>query len=307
MQEYQARIQAVLERTLSNADVPARLLDAMRYSTLSGGKRVRALLVYAAGIAVDAPLKRLDAVAAALECIHAYSLIHDDLPAMDDDDLRRGQATNHIKFDEATAILAGDALQTLAFELIASPDSELNDTQAREITLLLAQAGGAAGMVGGQMLDILATELATEKHLNQTELENVHRRKTGALINASVVCGALCSDYASQASRQALSDYADHLGLAFQVVDDVLDIESSTAELGKPNGADQALGKSTYPALIGLEASKQLATKLYQRAIDCVLAIGDNSELAKYGQFDKTPNNFTMLHDLAELIVNRTH
>lgn len=286
MLEYQTRIQAILESSLSNADVPERLRLAMRYSTLSGGKRFRALLVYAAGLAVGAPLNRLDSVAAALECIHAYSLIHDDLPAMDDDDLRRGLPTNHIEFDDATAILAGDALQTLAFELIASPLSELNDAQARRICLKLAQSSGQSGMVGGQMLDIDATD----KQLNRQALENVHRRKTGALINAAAVCGALCSDVVTEHQLNELNNYANSLGLAFQVVDDILDIESSTEELGKPSGSDIEMGKSTYPALIGLQESKKLATNLYQESIVSIASIGDNTQL---------------LEDLAELVVKR--
>lgn len=286
MLEYQTRIQAILESSLSNADVPERLRLAMRYSTLSGGKRFRALLVYAAGLAVGAPLNRLDSVAAALECIHAYSLIHDDLPAMDDDDLRRGLPTNHIEFDDATAILAGDALQTLAFELIASPLSELNDAQARRICLKLAHSSGQSGMVGGQMLDIDATD----KQLNRQALENVHRRKTGALINAAAVCGALCSDVVTEHQLNELNNYANSLGLAFQVVDDILDIESSTEELGKPSGSDIEMGKSTYPALIGLQESKKLATNLYQESIVSIASIGDNTQL---------------LEDLAELVVKR--
>ncbi len=286
MREYQARNQQVLSSALSKAQIPERLSEAMRYSTLAAGKRFRALLVYGAGLALDAPLARLDAVAAALECLHAYSLIHDDLPAMDDDDLRRGQPTNHIKFDEATAILAGDALQTLAFELIADQTSDLNDAQARKICLKLAQSSGATGMVGGQILDILATD----KALARTALEEVHRRKTGALINAAVICGALCSDYATQEQLDALGDYADKLGLAFQVMDDVLDIESTTEELGKPTGSDQALGKSTYPALLGLAQSKELATNLYQESIVSIASISDNTSL---------------LEDLAELTIKR--
>jgi len=264
MLEYQSRIQVVLETKLSNAEVPERLRAAMRYSTLSGGKRFRALLVYAAGLAINAPLNRLDTVAAALECVHAYSLIHDDLPAMDDDNLRRGLATNHIEFDEPTAILAGDALQTLAFELIASSSSGLNDAQARNICLKLAQSSGQVGMVGGQMLDIEATD----KQLSRAALENVHRRKTGALINAAVICGALCGDSVTEDQLQELNNYANSLGLAFQVVDDILDIESSTEELGKPSGRDIEMGKSTYPALIGLQESKKLATNLYKESIE---------------------------------------
>lgn len=287
MREYQLRNQEVLDRALSDLNVPERLRNAMRYSTLSAGKRFRALLVYAAGLAVDAPLLRLDSVAAALECIHAYSLIHDDLPAMDDDDLRRGKKTNHIEFDEATAILAGDALQTLAFELINNDKSTLSDAQARKISLKLAQCSGPTGMVGGQMLDIEATE----QSLSREQLENIHRRKTGALINAAVVCGALCGNNNSADQLSKLSTYADKIGLAFQVVDDVLDIESSTEELGKPSGSDLEMGKSTYPALIGLEASKQLAENLYQESIVSIASISDNTQL---------------LEDLAMLVVKRT-
>jgi farnesyl diphosphate synthase len=288
MLEYQNRIQAFLDTSLDNLDVPERLRAAMRYSTLSGGKRFRALLVYASGLAVDAPLTRLDAVAAALECIHAYSLIHDDLPAMDDDDLRRGQATCHIEFDEATAILAGDALQTLAFELIASPNSGLTDAQARSICLKLAQSSGQTGMVGGQILDIQATDC----QLSRAALEDVHRRKTGALINAAVICGALCSDHVTPPQLSKLADYANNIGLAFQVIDDILDIESSTEELGKPSGSDVEKGKSTYPALIGLQQSKKLAQNLYQESIVSIAAISDNTVL---------------LRDLAKLVVERTN
>ena len=287
MRDYQTRIQSVLESSLNNADVPERLRSAMQYSTLSNGKRFRALLVYAAGISVNAPMSRLDHVAAAVECIHAYSLIHDDLPAMDDDELRRGQPTNHIQFDEATAILAGDALQTLAFEIIAAPSSGLSDVQARTILLKLAQSSGQIGMVGGQMLDIQATD----KQLSRNSLEDVHRRKTGALINASVICGALSSDSVSDEQLRELSNYADNIGLAFQVVDDILDIESSTQELGKPSGSDIEMGKSTYPSLIGIQESKKLATNLYKESIVSIASIGDNTQL---------------LEDLAELVVKRT-
>lgn len=286
--DYQARTQATLDSALNDPRVPERLQQAMRYSTLSSGKRLRALLVYAAGHAVDAPVQRLDAVAAALECIHAYSLIHDDLPAMDDDDLRRSQPTNHIKFDEATAILAGDALQSLAFAIINSPKSGLNNRQCRSITQSLAQAAGPAGMVGGQMLDILATQ----QTLDQQQLEDVHQRKTGALISAAVLCGALCGNNPSSEQLEVLKIYANRIGLAFQVVDDILDIESSTEQLGKTSGADLALGKSTYPALLGLNESKKLAEKLYHEGVASLDAIGDNSLLLK---------------DLADLIVRRKH
>lgn len=292
MPTLRERIEQVLDSALTNSQVPDRLREAMRYSTLAGGKRFRALLVYGAGSALNAPLEKLDAVAAAIECIHSYSLIHDDLPAMDNDDLRRGRATSHIQFDEATAVLAGDALLTLAFELIGS--SDLNDAQARAITLKLANSAGQVGMVGGQMLDIQATE----QTLNLEQLEDIHRRKTGALINASVICGALCSDQHTAEQLARLDTYANKLGLAFQVIDDILDIEGSTEELGKPNGSDTELGKATYPALLGLQASKKLAETLYKEAMASIELIGDNSE---------SPNPATLLKDLAELVVKRTN
>ena len=285
LREYQTRIEQVLDTALNNSDTPDHLQASMRYSTLDGGKRVRAMLVYAAGLAVNAPLTRLDAVAAALECVHSYSLIHDDLPAMDDDDLRRGKATNHKQFDEATAILAGDALQTVAFELV-NAEQTLTDKQARQISLMLAEYAGRVGMVGGQMLDMQAVQ----QDLTRDELENVHRRKTGALIRASVTGGGLCADNVSQDNLQALDSYAQKIGLAFQVVDDVLDIESSTETLGKTSGADQAMGKSTYPALLGLEASKQLAQDLYKDALTNIATLDGDT---------------TMLAELASLVVNR--
>jgi geranylgeranyl pyrophosphate synthase len=260
----------------------------MRYSTLEGGKRVRAILVYASGLALGAPLARLDTVAAAIECIHAYSLIHDDLPAMDDDALRRGKPTNHIAFDEATAILAGDALQALAFELIASESNHLTDAQSRKIAAVLARACGRDGMVGGQQRDIDATG----QQLTREQLEQVHREKTGALIRSAVIAGALCSDQFTESAERALSIYAEKLGLAFQVIDDVLDVESSTEQLGKVSGADAASGKVTYPELIGLEESHKLATKLHQQAIESLAPIGDNTQY---------------LLEVAELIVKRKH
>jgi len=285
LNHYQARIEKVLDAALTHSDTPKHLQSSMRYSTLEGGKRVRAMLVYAAGLALQANAARLDAVAAALECIHSYSLIHDDLPAMDDDDLRRGKATNHKQFDEATAILAGDALQTLAFELI-NAEPALTDKQARQISLMLAEHAGRIGMVGGQMLDMDATE----QELTRTELENVHRRKTGALIRAAVMGGALCADAPAAPELQLLDNYAQKIGLAFQVIDDVLDIESSTETLGKTSGADQAMGKSTYPALLGLTASKQLAQDLYSEAMSSLSEIKGDT---------------TLLAELASLVIHR--
>jgi len=303
MREFQSRTQRVLEQALNEPNIPARLRNAMQYSTLSGGKRFRAMLVYAAGIAVDAPFEKLDVIAAALECIHAYSLIHDDLPAMDDDDLRRGIATNHIEFDEATAILAGDGLLTFAFELINRPTSPFNDAQCRFINAELATQAGPAGMVGGQMLDIQATE----QEINQQQLEDIHRRKTGALIRAAVLCGAHCGDNISSNTNNqklfdAFNDYAASIGLAFQVVDDILDVEASTEELGKTSGADIALGKATYPALIGLDRSKKMAEKLYQQAIASIATISDNtSPLNRHA----TLNSTQLLRNLADLVINR--
>ena len=302
MREYQTRIQRVLDDALNRTDVPERLRESMRDSTLSGGKRFRALLVYAAGLAVDAPLEKLDVVAVALECIHAYSLIHDDLPAMDDDDLRRGQATNHVKFDDATAILAGDGLLTFAFELLNSPESPLSDKECRQITHLLANKAGPIGMVGGQMLDIQATGLDhADKKTSLIELEDIHRRKTGALIKAATLCGAYCSESANESQIQHLDDYSTSIGLAFQVVDDILDIESSTEELGKPSGADLELGKATYPALIGLDESKKMADNLYQEAMVSLASISDNTSPFT----ERADSSTALLTNLADLVIKR--
>ena len=296
IQEYQSRAQKVLEQALKQQDIPLRLSEAMRYSALGGGKRFRALLVYGAGLYLNAPLNKLDIVSSAIECIHAYSLIHDDLPAMDDDDLRRGQATCHIKYDDATAILAGDGLLSLAFDLINHPNAPFSDKQCRLISHQLAFSSGPTGMVGGQMLDIEATG---HNSITIEELENIHRRKTGALINSATLCGAYCSDNIDSETLENLCNYANSIGLAFQVIDDILDIESTTQELGKPSGADINLQKATYPALIGLTESKQLADKLYQQAMESLSAISDNSEISKHN------DGAILLQELADLVVNR--
>ena len=296
IQEYQSRAQKVLEQALKQQDIPLRLSEAMRYSALGGGKRFRALLVYGAGLYLNAPLNKLDIVSSSIECIHAYSLIHDDLPAMDDDDLRRGQATCHIKYDDATAILAGDGLLSLAFDLINHPNAPFSDKQCRLISHQLAFSSGPTGMVGGQMLDIEATG---HNSITIEELENIHRRKTGALINSATLCGAYCSDNIDSETLEHLSNYANSIGLAFQVIDDILDIESTTQELGKPSGADINLQKATYPALIGLTESKQLADKLYQQAMESLSAISDNSEISKHN------DGAILLQKLADLVVNR--
>ena len=279
---------ALTERLADAGQMPESLHGAMKYACLGGGKRFRAMLVYSAGEAFGAAPEQLDAVAASVELIHAYSLIHDDLPAMDDDDLGRGRLSCHKAFDEATAILAGDALLTLAFEIISSVNSNITDQQCRIITNKLSKCCGQVGMVGGQMLDIVATN----SELSLPQLENIHRRKTGALIQASVFCGAVCSDSIKQTDLDELLSYASNLGLAYQVIDDVLDIESSTETLGKPNGSDQALNKSTYPSIIGLQSSKDLTENLYQKAIASAASIGDNSQ---------------SLVDLAALVIKRDH
>ena len=282
LQHSQQRVTAALECALPETTEPAqRLKQAMRYSALNGGKRVRATLVYAAANSISSNVPAaIDNIACALELIHAYSLVHDDLPAMDDDALRRGQPTCHIAFDEATAILVGDALQTLAFECLAKID--LPAAVRCELILTLAQASGAAGMVAGQSLDLAAENHRIALHA----LEQLHQLKTGALIRASVRCGALAVG-SNSVQRDALDRYAAAIGLAFQVQDDILDIESSTEQLGKQQGADISLNKSTYPSLLGLASAKQLAKKLYSDAIDALQGFNHHDamplrELARY-------------------------
>ncbi|OFN57869.1 geranyl transferase [Enterobacter sp. HMSC055A11] len=235
------------------------LVEAMQYGALLGGKRLRPFLVYATGDMFGVSRATLDAPAAAVECIHAYSLMHDDLPAMDDDDLRRGQPTCHIKFGEANAILAGDALQTLAFSILSdAPMPEVPDRDRLAMISELAQASGIAGMCGGQALDLEA-----EGHqVDLPSLERIHRHKTGALIRAAVRMGALSAGEAGRRALPALDLYAENIGLAFQVQDDILDVVGDTATLGKRQGADQQLGKSTYPALLGLEQARKKAHDL---------------------------------------------
>ncbi|MDV5742178.1 (2E,6E)-farnesyl diphosphate synthase [Serratia marcescens] len=240
------------------------MVAAMRHGALLGGKRLRPFLVYTTGQMFGVSLSNLDAPAAAVECIHAYSLIHDDLPAMDDDDLRRGQPTCHIKFGEANAILAGDALQTLAFSILA--DAEMPDVALRDRLAMvseLATASGVAGMCGGQSLDLEAEG----KRVDLQALEQIHRHKTGALIRAAVRLGALSAGEAGRAALPQLDLYAAAVGLAFQVQDDILDVVGETEKIGKRQGADQQHGKSTYPALLGLDSAKAKAWDLYQEAL----------------------------------------
>nr|WP_255722542.1 farnesyl diphosphate synthase [Ectothiorhodospira lacustris] len=262
-----------------DAILPARLHEAMRYSALNGGKRIRPILTYATGTALGVPLERLDGPACAVELIHVYSLIHDDLPAMDDDDLRRGKPTCHKAYDEATAILAGDAMQALAFQILAGDPAMVDDPRARlRMIEHLARASGSRGMVGGQAID-LGFEGQTP---DIAQLENMHIHKTGALIRAAVMLGFSSCPGVDETLAGKLDCFAKSIGLAFQIRDDILDIESDTQTLGKTQGADQALGKATYPAIIGLEASKQQARELVDRALDSLTDLDEGADLLRW-------------------------
>ena len=272
---WQARAERELDARLPAASVtPPRLHEAMRYSVLGGGKRVRPVLVYATAEALRIVPEQVDAAACAVEFIHAYSLIHDDLPAMDDDDLRRGKPTCHKAFDEATAILAGDALQVLAFEILAN-DARLppRAEQRLELVSLLAKASGTAGMAGGQAIDLAAVGRA----LRLAEVEEMHARKTGALIHASVMMAAACMSEESPLIHQALEAYAKNLGLAFQIQDDLLDVEGDSAVLGKATGADRERGKPTYPAIAGLDAARARLASLHDQARMALAPLGGHS------------------------------
>ena len=277
MRAYQWRVQAVLGAALPAADlVPQRLHAAQRYAVLGGGKRLRPLLVYFTGEALNIPAALLDAPAAAVELIHSYSLVHDDLPAMDDDDLRRGQPTTHRAFDEATAILAGDALQVLAFSLLSRDRTEGVSVEARlKMIQILADASGTAGMAGGQAIDLAAVGGA----LTLEQLEAMHRLKTGALIRASVLMAATCAPDLSTDAWDALEGYSQDIGLAFQIQDDILDIEGNTAEIGKTSGADAARAKPTYPSVLGLEAAKSRARELRHRAAERLVPLGEQASV----------------------------
>jgi len=262
LKSYQKEVdQALLERLPSQDSSPIRLHQAMHYVVFNGGKRIRPVLVYAAGHALGEELTSLHAPAVAVELIHAYSLTHDDLPAMDDDDLRRGKPTCHKAFDEATAILTGDALLTLAFDVLSQNSNAGSENQLKMIKIL-AKASGAAGMVGGQAIDFFSMG----ETLSLDELKHMHAHKTGALINASVLLAA-CSANADPKQTQALSDYADCIGLSFQIRDDILDVEGDTSVIGKSQGSDEALNKPTYPALLGLDGAKQAALDLHNKAL----------------------------------------
>jgi farnesyl diphosphate synthase len=281
------RAERALAQALPPAEqLPQKLHQAMRYSVLGGGKRLRPALVYAAGAALGSEDTWLDVPAAAVEIIHAYSLIHDDLPAMDDDELRRGKPTCHIAFGEAEAILAGDALQALAFEILAR-DTQLPASAQLLMLRLLARACGSLGMAGGQAIDLAAVG----QRLTLSELERMHRYKTGELIRASVLLGALAAGCAEDSpSYAALDLYGRELGFAFQIHDDVLDVLGTTEVLGKPQGSDSARGKPTYPALLGIAESRRLAQ------------VHRHSAIAALAEFDGRAD---VLRDLARYVVER--
>ena len=286
-QGCQTRMERVLAEWLPPAHIaPQRLHEAMRYAVLDGGKRVRPLLAFAAGEVTGASPERVQHAAAAVELIHAYSLVHDDMPAMDDDALRRGKPTVHVEFDEATALLVGDALQSLAFDILASTPLAADAATQLNMVKLLAQAAGSRGMAGGQAIDLASVGTP----LNLTELEFMHIHKTGALIRASVLLGAQCGSV-PDTTRTALDHYAKCIGLAFQVVDDVLDAEAPTATLGKTAGKDAANNKPTYVSLLGAARARELAQEL--RA-DAHAALADLGPAA------------ARLRQLADFVVERT-
>jgi geranylgeranyl pyrophosphate synthase len=266
---YQVRTEVALEARLPAANaIPLRLHGAMRYSALGGGKRIRPALVYATGELLGVDAAPLDAAAAAVEMIHVYSLIHDDLPAMDNDDLRRGRPTCHRQFDEATAILAGDALQVLAFESLAEAAAGPDERVA--MIGLLARASGTQGMAGGQAIDLGAVG----RMLSAVEVEQMHRRKTGALIEAGIGLAAALAPRIGREQRAALGDFAAALGLAFQIVDDILDVEGDPRLLGKAVGADEARGKPTYPAAVGMAAARARAAALHAQSQAAIAPFG---------------------------------
>lgn len=287
---YQARVEAAMDRWLPGGDVdPVSLHRAMRYASLGGGKRIRPVLLYASGQTLGVPLQALDGLAAAVEMIHAYSLIHDDLPSMDNDDLRRGKPTCHRAFDEATAILAGDAIQALSFHVIAhDPDIIVNAERRIRMIDLLAVSSGSLGMAGGQAIDLAAVG----KSLTIEQLENMHNHKTGMLIRASVQLGALSCEDLRQDQYDTVSEFARYIGLAFQVQDDILDVEADTATLGKPQGSDQMKNKPTYPGILGMAAAKSIARELHGKAVDALKNLDRDT---------------TLLEQIADYIVQRNN
>jgi farnesyl diphosphate synthase len=284
------RVNATLSETINALPEHADTLkQAMEYALLIGGKRMRPFLVYATGNMLSVQEKDLDGPAASIEAIHAYSLIHDDLPAMDDDDLRRGHPTCHVQFDEATAILAGDALQTLAFEILCDyPLSSELHLKRIELIKIVSQAAGYRGMCGGQAMDLAATD----QHISQQQLEDLHSKKTGALLSACVEMAiALAADITPQ-NRQHLMNFARTIGLAFQVQDDILDVVGDSEVLGKPQGSDQQKNKSTYPAMLGLEQAQAYLDELHQQALQALRAL---------------PYNTQMLVSFTDFVIRRTY
>jgi farnesyl diphosphate synthase len=283
------RVESALEHYLPGSEIaPAKLHEAMRYAVLGGGKRVRPLLCHAAGELTGASAPALDAASAALEMIHVYSLVHDDMPAMDDDALRRGKPTVHVQYDEATALLVGDALQSQAFVALTADNNGLSAAQQAALTRELALASGSVGMAGGQAIDLESVG----RKLSRPELETMHRKKTGALLRAAVRMGALCGDTPDAAAMSALDAYSAAVGLAFQVVDDILDVTADSATLGKTAGKDAKDDKPTYVSIIGLDASRELAAQLGRDA---------HAALAPFGP------RAARLGELADLVVNRVH
>ena len=278
--EYQQRVNRTLDDWLPAETVnPVELHKAMRYAVLAPGKRVRPVLVYATASALGIDLKRVDGPAAAVEMIHAYSLIHDDLPAMDDDDLRRGRPTCHIEFDEATAILAGDALQALAFYVLShDPDMTENSSARLQMIENLSLFSGSRGMAGGQAIDLAAVG----KPLNIAELETMHIHKTGALIRTCIQFAALSADTLTNEKFKALDSYAKAIGLSFQVQDDILDVIGSTETLGKPQGSDLKHNKPTFPSIIGLQASREKAAELHQQALQSLSIFDEEADILRY-------------------------
>jgi farnesyl diphosphate synthase len=281
------RVERALETWVA-ADAPAGLGEAMRYSVLDGGKRLRPLLVLAAAEAVGGNARAALRAACAVELIHAYSLVHDDMPCMDNDVLRRGKPTVHVKYGEAGALLAGDALQALAFELLTPENDNVPEAMQARLCRLLAHAAGSAGMAGGQAIDLASVGVK----LDETQLRRMHRLKTGALLQGSVLMGAACGEVTAT-GRQALSDYGAALGLAFQVVDDILDVTADSATLGKTAGKDAEQDKPTYVSLLGLEPSRAYAQELYAQALQAL----DGSGLA----------DTRALRALADMVVNRVN
>jgi geranylgeranyl pyrophosphate synthase len=291
LKAYQQRVNQQLKHTLKQLSIqtpsiPSELIEATQYATLNNGKRLRPALVYAVGESLNIPHNQLDTAACAIELIHSYSLVHDDLPAMDDDDLRRGLPTCHIRFNEATAILVGDAQQTLAFQILSEDDS-LTDAHKIKLIQLLSQASGMAGMIGGQMID-----LQLEGNLPElTQLKLMHQMKTGALINTALHMGA-CQSEQYPHLKEHLTQYGQAIGLAFQVQDDILDIEGDTATLGKPQGSDLEANKSTYPKLLGLSESKTYRDQLISQAQESL---------------SNMPVQSSFLKELTEYIAKRAH